>query len=87
MQAFADVWKGKLLTKRDLILTGDDVEDIELTAHTVELMCHGVLVLHGAFHGQFSARRPHLGWDLLVVNFGTAVNSKEKPKTCCLMKN
>jgi len=78
---FLDQHKGILTGERVLIIAGEDFEDIELTATTMEFLHRGAKVMIATFPAPLRARPPLVGLDVVMGNFGVSVPFQEIPES------
>ena len=83
---FADRRSGVLTGKRILIIAGEDFEDVELVAPTLEYLYRGAELTIATFPAPMRARPPLLGLDVVVGNFGVSVPLQEVPEALYAIK-
>ena len=76
---YEDGRSGILTGKRILIIAGEDFEDVELVAPTMEFLYRGADLTIATFPPPMRARPPLLGVDVVLGNFGVSVPLQEIP--------
>ncbi|MFW6368392.1 MAG: DJ-1/PfpI family protein [Spirochaetota bacterium] len=76
---FEDTYKGSLVGRRIVLVAGEDFEDIELVAPTLELLHRGASLTLATFSPPLRSRPPMLGVDVVMGNFGVSVPFQDIP--------
>ena len=83
---FTDGRSGILSEKKVLIIAGEDFEDVELVAPTLEYLYRGAQVIIATFPPPMRSRPPLLGLDVVLGNFGISVPFQEIPDCRYVLK-